>query len=164
MTEPDFIGDHARTLLKAGEVDRAVTYMTRFALNGDVEAMIALAHHENEQGQREKSDAWIERAEDELRPDDHDARVDLLFAYQLGLGSVDHKVRESRAIELLGELADSGNIVAAHTLMTYYLYGLNGADVSRDKFEHWARIATSLGSESAATALGNIERWPNVAP
>ncbi len=138
--------------------------MTRLALGGDVAAMIALADHEYGKGRRERSLDWMKQAEQSLAPDDLDTKVDLLSAYQLGLGSDDHTVRENRAIELLGELAEAGNVVAAHTLMSYYLYGLNGADVSREKFEHWARMAVSNGSEAAVAALSRMNDWPNVAP
>ncbi len=126
--------------------------------------MIALADHEYTEGRQERSLEWMKQAEQSLSPDDIDAKVDLLSAYQLGLGSDDHTVREGRAIQLLGELADAGNIVAAHTLMSYYLHGLNGASVSREKFEEWARVAASNGSKAAAAALSRMNDWPNVAP
>ncbi|PQJ25377.1 hypothetical protein BSZ31_10770 [Limnobacter sp. SAORIC-690] len=162
MNSPSFQRTHAQALLKSGELEQAVACMTRYALSGDVEAMILLANYEFDQGTRERSDGWIKQAEQSLHPEDHDAKVELLSAYQMGLGSEDHEVRDRRALELLGELAESGNLVAAHSLMSHYLYGLNGAEVSREKFAYWARVADSLGSDGATLALKNIERWPNV--
>ena len=108
MNAPSFQRDHARALLKSGELEQAVAYMTRYALSGDVEAMILLANYEFDQGTRERSDGWIKQAEQFLHPEDHDAKVELLSAYQMGLGSEDHEVRDRRALELLGELAESG--------------------------------------------------------
>ncbi len=162
MSSTAFQRDHSRALLKSGDLEQAVAYMTRYALSGDVEAMISLANYEFDRGTRERSDGWIKQAEQSLRPEDHDAKVELLSAYQMGLGSEDYVVRDRRALELLGELAESGNLVAAHSLMSHYLYGLNGAEVSREKFQYWARVADSLGSDGAALALKNIERWPNL--
>lgn len=61
-------------------------------------------------------------------------------------------------------MADHGYVSCAHELMSNYLYGLNGAVVSKERFTYWASKAASYGSASAAEALTQLDHWPNVAP
>lgn len=159
-----FVQRYARELLQAGKINEALHYIDAFIDKRDTAAMIARADYEYEFGSKEASDAWMAKVEQLAEDGNLDALVDLISAYQLGLGSGDHANRERKELMALERLANAGNLVAAHSLMSRYLHGLNGAEVSPEKFEHWARKAVENGSETAAKALSRMDQWPNVAP
>ena len=73
----------ARQLRMDGQRDEAVAALLRLAAEGDIEAMIELAHWELDEGNRAGSDLSIDKAEQSLREDDWDGHVTLSGAYSL---------------------------------------------------------------------------------
>lgn len=159
-----FNPSYARELVRAGRPDDAVRYIHSFIAQGNAAAMVAMADYEFNHGSKSASEEWIARVERLVACGDADAAVDLVSAYELGLGGGSQTDRDRKALQILEYIAEAGNVVAAHSLMSRYLYGLNGAAVSREKFVRWAKKAAEYGSEGAAKALRRIHRWPRVAP
>jgi hypothetical protein len=159
-----FVPDHVRELLKAQEPLKAVAYIMRFARKGNSRAMLAMADFEYDAGNKVASDEWVAEVEQLAASGDPDAPIYLSSAYRRGLGKGSTLQRSRKSLKMLELAAEHRNIVCAHALMSNYLYGLNGAKVSRRKFVYWAKKAAAWGSPTAKAALARMPEWPNVAP
>jgi len=169
-TQPDlpsfngFVPDRARRLLKAGAHDQALAYIGEFVQRGNTRAMLAMGDYEYDQGNMEASLSWVAKVEQVAAAGDYEACIYLSSAYQRGLGAGSPQERQAKSLLMLERAAEEGYVSCAHSLMSNYLYGLNGAPVSKERFEYWARRAASYGSAAAREALGKLKAWPNVAP
>ena len=143
----------ARELISRGEGDLAIAYMEKFIGQGSVRAMISMADYLFDKKDYAASLAWMERAERTVADDDFVSPIYLASAYERGLGAGSYGEQRRRALQHLERVADSGNLVVMHTLMSYFLYGLNGAPRDRERFMYWASRAADLGSEAAQEAL-----------
>jgi TPR repeat protein len=123
------------------------------AERGHVRSMIALADFWYDNQDLEVSIQWMQRAEDALSDDDFESPIYLASALDLGLGAGSYDERKERALRYLERAADADNVVVMHTLMSYYLYGLNGARRDKERFMYWASRAASLGSEAAKEVM-----------
>jgi TPR repeat protein len=131
----------------------SIELVVRAAEQGDIRSMIGLADFWYDNHDRATSLKWMQRAEDTLVADDAESPIYLASALDRGLGAGSYDERKSRALRYLEQAADADNVVVMHTLMSYFLYGLNGAPRDREQFRYWASRATALGSESAKDAL-----------
>jgi TPR repeat protein len=127
--------------------------VVRTAEQGDIRSMIGLADFWYDNRDRVTSLKWMQRAEDTLAGDDAESPIYLASALERGLGAGSYDERKARALRYLERVADAGNVVVMHTLMSYFLYGLNGAPRDRERFRYWASRAAALGSESAKEVL-----------
>ena len=159
-----YVPDRARGLFKANEHDKALLYIKQFVEQGNTYAMLAMADYEYDQGNKDASLIWVSKVESAADSGDHEACIYLASAYQRGLGAGSHEERQHRSLLMLERAAEQGYVSCAHALMSNYLYGLNGAAVSKERFAYWAGRAASCGSRPAAEALGKLDKWPNVAP
>jgi hypothetical protein len=159
-----FVPDRVRELLKAQKSEQAVAYILRFVERGNSRAMVAMADLEFDRGNKSASEAWISRVEELTASGDPDAPIFLSSAYRRGLGKGTPSQRIRKSLKMLEVAAEHKNVVCAHALMSDYLYGLNGAKVSRRKFEYWAKKAAAWGSPAAQAALSRMAEWPHVAP
>src|SRR5258708_7805461 len=153
-----FVPQKVRDLIAAKREDDAVAYMHEFIRAGSVLSMISMADYLFDQGDQDASRAWMDRAENAIAVDDFVSPIYLASAFKRGLGRGEPLERWQKALVLLERVGESGNLFVMHLLMDHYLYGLNSAPKSRDRFLYWARRAAALGSEEAATALREATR------
>jgi TPR repeat protein len=151
-------------LLRDGKPEEALAYIQWFIDRGNTRAMLGMADYEYDAGNAQASQAWVRRVEQLVVAGDAEAAIYLVSAYERGLGEGSHEERRLKAIAMLEHAAEHGYVSCAHALMTNYLYGMNGVETSREKFEYWARKAASYGSSAAQEALAKLDRWPHVAP
>ncbi len=164
-TNPDdFSPSQARRLQREHGRAAAVSYMEPFIARSQIEAMIGMADLEYDEGHQERSVQWMHRAERATAADDFVTPIYLASAYERGLGGGTHAERQAKALAAKERVAQSGNVVMQHALMSEYLYGLNGVPVSKERFTYWATRAAELGSKEAAKALKKLHNWPHVAP
>jgi len=142
-----------RDLVDQGDEEAAVAYINQFIDAGSVRAMIALADHLFDKGDREASLLWMDRVEGAIADDDFVSPIYLSSAYRRGLGRGEADERHHKAFALLERVAESGNLVVIHEMMSNYLYGLNGAPKDHARFIYWAKRAAALGSKAAAKVL-----------
>jgi TPR repeat protein len=159
-----FVPDEARRMLKAGQHEQALRYIGEFVQKGNTYAMLAMADYEYDNGNMEGSLSWVTKVEQAAAAGDHEACIYLSSAYRRGLGTGTPQERQAKSLLMLERAAEEGYVSCAHALMSNYLYGLNGAPVSKERFVYWARKAAEYGSVTAQEALGKLEAWPNVAP
>jgi TPR repeat protein len=148
-----FDAQQPRDLVKQGDDEAAVAYINKFVEAGSVRAMIAMADYLFNKGDKESSLAWMDRVERSIADDDFVSPIYLSSAYRRGLGRGEAYEQYQKAFALLERVAESGNVVVIHEMMTNYLHGLNGASKSHDRFIYWAKKAAALGSEAAAKVL-----------
>jgi TPR repeat protein len=132
---------------------RSVEVVVQTAEQGDIRSMIGLADFWYDNQDPATSLKWMQRAEDALASDDAESPIYIASGLERGLGAGTYDERKARALRYLERVADAGNVVVMHTLMSYFLYGLNGAPRDRERFEYWTSRAAALGSESAKEAL-----------
>jgi TPR repeat protein len=159
-----FVPDHARLLFKSGQNERALQYIGEFVMRGNTYAMLAMADYQYDQSNTEASLSWVAKVEQAAAAGDYEACIYLSSAYQRGLGAGTPQERQAKSLLMLERAAEQGYVSCAHALMSNYLYGLNGAPVSKERFAYWAHRASSYGSVSAQEALRKLQDWPNVAP
>lgn len=128
---------------------KTIDAVVQNAERGHVRSMIALSDFWYDNQDLEASIQWMQRAEDTVTADDVESPIYLASALDRGLGAGSYGERKERALRYLERAADADNVVVMHTLMSYYLYGLNGAQRNRARFMYWASRAASLGSEAA---------------
>lgn len=143
------IVDEARQLLRSGQGERAIQKLVVSADEGNIDAMIELAHIARDQGKKSESDSWIDRAEATLGPGDIDGHISLNSAYSLGLGRGEREVLEHRALHHLEQVAIAGNTNAQENLALHFLHGLNGCQKDLSRFEYWVGLAVNSGSPRA---------------
>jgi TPR repeat protein len=160
----EFDESRARELYRMSGREVAAKYLQHFVDLQEVRAMIGMADLEYDEKNFNESLAWMARAEQCLSPDDFVSPIYLSSAYHQGLGAGTHEERQKKALHMRERVAESGNVVMQHALMSEYLYGLNGVPVSKEKFTYWASKAAGLGSAEAAKALRRLASWPNVGP
>lgn len=131
----------------------SIEAVVRIAEQGDIQSMIGLADFWYDNKNHATSLEWMQRAENTLTVDDVESPIYLASALERGLGAGSYDERRARALQYLERAADAGNVVVMHTLMSYFLYGLNGAPRDRERFRYWASRAAALGSESAREVL-----------
>jgi TPR repeat protein len=131
----------------------SIEVVARAAEQGKIRSMIGLADFWYDHEDRATSLKWMQRAEDTLAADDAESPIYLASALERGLGAGSYDERKSRALRYLERAADADNVVVMHALMSYFLYGLNGAPRDRERFRYWASRAAALGSEPAKGAL-----------
>ncbi|HEU4460710.1 MAG TPA: hypothetical protein VFR90_16440 [Methylibium sp.] len=159
-----FMPEEGRRLFKAGDNEQALRYIGGFVQEGNTRAMLAMADHEYDQGHMERSLSWVTKVEQAAAAGDFEACIYLSSAYQRGLGAGSPQERQVKSLLMLERAAEERYVSCAHALMSNYLYGLNGAPVSKERFAYWARKAASYGSPAAQAALGKLDAWPNVGP
>lgn len=142
-----------RDLVKQGDDEAAIAYINKFVEAGSVYAMIAMADYFFGKGDKEASLSWMDRAERSIADDDFVSPIYLSSAYTRGLGRGEAYERHQKAFAILERVAESGNVVVIHEMMSNYLYGLNGAPKDYERFIYWAKKAAALGSDAAAQAL-----------
>lgn len=143
----------ARKMAKQGDDEAAVAYINKFVAAGSVSAMIAMADHLFNKGDKESSLAWMDRVERSIADDDFVSPIYLSSAYTRGLGRGEAYERHQKAFALRERVAESGNVSVIHEMMSNYLYGQNGAPKDHDRFIYWTKKAAALGSEAAAQVL-----------
>ena len=159
-----FVPDHARHLFKSGQHEKALQYIGKFVDSGNTYAMLAMADYEYDQANMEASISWVAKVEVVADAGDYEACIYLSSAYRRGLGVGTPQELQAKSLTMLERAAENGYVSCAHALMSDYLYGLNGALISQERFAYWARKAASYGSACAQDALGKLENWPHVAP
>lgn len=143
----------ARDLVRQGDDAAALAYINEFIAAGSVRAMIAMADYLFDKGDKESSLAWMDRVERSIADDDFVSPIYLASAYTRGLGRGEAQERHQKAFALRERVAESGNLVVIHDMMSNYLYGLNGAPKDHERFIYWAKKAAALGSETAAQVV-----------
>lgn len=155
MTDSDYDQREYVRLLEI-DIDEAVEYAKQFAGQGSIRAMIALADYCYDHGDREKSIEWMTKAESSVSSDDFVSPIYLASAYRRGLGKGTNVSRRKKALSLLTDVAESGNLPVIHELMYTYLEGLNGAERDVRRFQYWAEKAIQFGSADAAELLKSV--------
>jgi TPR repeat protein len=153
---PDSFGfdpQRPRDLVKQGDDQAAVAYISQFIDAGSVYALIAMADYYFGKGDKEASLSWMDRAEQSVADDDFVSPIYLSSAYTRGLGRGEAYERHQKAFALKERVAESGNVSVIHEMMTNYLYGQNGAPKDRERFIYWTKKAAALGSEAAMQVL-----------
>lgn len=153
---PDPVGfdpQRPRDLVKQGDSEAAISYISKFVEAGSVRAMIAMADYVFDKGDKEASFAWMDRVEQAIADDDFVSPIYLSSAYKRGLGRGTSHERHQKAFNLLERVAEAGNLGVIHEMMNNCLYGLNGAPKDRERFIYWTKKAAALGSEAAAQIL-----------
>ncbi len=128
-------------------------YLRKFVRARHLAALIEMARIRQVAGKEEESTEFIRAAEQAFDARDPDQYVDLWSAYRSGLGGGTQAFKDQRALELLTQLGELGNVTAQETLMTEYLHGLNGVPRDETMFFYWATAAAVLGSVAARTEL-----------
>jgi TPR repeat protein len=149
----DFDPQKPRELVKQGDEVAAVAYINKFVENGSVRAMIAMADYLFNKEDKEASLAWMDRVEQSISDDDFVSPIYLSSAYRRGLGRGHARERHQKAFVLLERVAESGNVVVMHEMMSNFLHGLNGAPKDYERFIYWAKKAAAHGSEAASQVL-----------
>jgi TPR repeat protein len=163
-TSEEFDESRALELHRNNGRDVAAKYLQRFIDQHEIRAMIGMADMEYDENNFEVSLAWMSRAEQSVAEDDFVSPIYLSSAYHRGLGAGTCEERQQKALQMRERVAESGNVVMQHALMSEYLYGLNGVPVSKEKFTYWASRAANLGSAEAAKAIKKLPNWPNIGP
>jgi TPR repeat protein len=155
--------ERVRSLYSSGwqsgrDFSQLETYLSKFVTLRYVPAMIELARVKLAVGDAEGSSCLIRMAEEALSDQDFDAWVDLWGAYRQGLGDGSQELKDAKALNLISQLAETGNVPAQEILMMDYLCGTNGVTQDSDKFLFWATRAMEAGSAVAARELKMFRR------
>ncbi len=132
----------------------ALSWMEKAAEYGSLEAMflLARAYHEGAWLKQDeaKAEFWTKKAM--LRyPCRPEHRYLLARAYAEGVGV---KQDGAKALEILQDIADTGEVEAMLEIGYIYLYG-RGMNVDEAKALEWFRKAADLGNTEAMMKLGN---------
>lgn len=138
-----------RDLRRRGQADEGERILLAAANEGDIEAMVELAHWFLDAEKKTASDEWIRIAETSVQPSDEAGHLALNSAYTLGLGDGDRASQDRRAQLHLEQVAAMGNLAAMERLALGCLQGAIGFEKSKEKFEYWVNRAMSAGSLSA---------------
>jgi TPR repeat protein len=142
--------EKARELRKAGSRDAARDLLLKRASDKDVAALVELAYWAGDDGDKDASDRWIDKAEECLERGDWDGHAVLNSAYTLGFGRGSPDEIKQKALAHLEVLARAGNPAAQERLAVDYLNGSNGCRRDPGLFEGWISKAVAQGSVTAA--------------
>jgi TPR repeat protein len=135
-----------------------IAYLDPFVEAGYIRAYVELARVEGARGDIDRSNDLVDQAEKLLRPEDLEGRVELWSAYREGLGKGTQQQKDAKALNLIAEVAASGNVPAQEILMMDYLEGTNGVQKDPERFHSWAKRAAKGGSVLAAEELKKFAR------
>jgi len=143
----------ARHLLKQGEQNEGIAYLEEFIAKGSVMAMIEMAEHLEDKGDKSSSLALMERAESSIAADDFQSLLYLAGALRRGLGAGTAQERYFRAFDLKERVAEAGHLATIREMIVNYFDGLNGAPKDGERAVYWIRKAAAHGDEKATQIL-----------
>ena len=114
-----------------------ISYLEPFVAKGNISAVIQMARIKAVLEHHTESENLILKAENLLKKNDFDGRVDLWNAYRAGLGAGTREDQDRKALEHLYALAHAGNLMAQEILMMDYLNGTNGVSTDILESKKW---------------------------